>query len=142
MHAHTQVNCSDHAVIMKLHERSTSHLTSHSPPPPSSSTENDLLKLHADSPSEPQNLDSALTSTTNGSVAVRLDWDPPLNDGGVTITNYLIFANISQDVVTANTTITLTLNSTGEYLIEISAVNVCGFTSDKVSWTVNITGNH
>ena len=79
------------------------------------------------------NLSSTLHSTATGSVAVTLDWDPPLNDGGVAITNYLIFVNMSQNVASTDTTTILTLNSTGEYLVEISAVNQCGLMSDNTS---------
>ena len=86
------------------------------------------------SPSTPMNL------RATDSVAVRLDWDPPLNDGGVAITNYLIFVNMSQQVVSTNNTTTLTLNSTGQHLIEISAVNECGLEGDHVSIEFN-TGN-
>ena len=93
------------------------------------------------SPSSAINLSSTLTPTTMNSVAVRLDWDPPRNDGGVAITNYLIFVNMSQQVVSTDTTTTLTLNSTGEHLIEISAVNGCGLVGENVS-TILITGNY
>ena len=80
-----------------------------------------------------------LTSTTTDGVAVRLDWDPPLNDGGAAITNYLVFVNMSQQVVSPDTTTTLTLNSTGQHLIEISAVNFCG-SSVNASKIIIITG--
>ena len=63
-----------------------------------------------------------------------------MNDGGVAITNYLIFVNMSQQVVSTSTNTTLTLNSTGKYVIEISAVNGCGLRSAKVS--IKITGIH
>ena len=63
---------------------------------------------------------------------MRLDWDPPMNDGGVVITNYLIFVNMSQQVVTTDTTTTFTLNSMGHHLIEISAVNHCGLNGGSV----------
>ena len=88
-----------------------------------------LRVIILDSPSPPVNLTSA----------VRLDWDPPLNDGGAAITNYLIFVNMSQQVVSTDTTTTLTLNSTGQHLIEISAVNFCG-SSVNTSKIIYITG--
>ena len=86
------------------------------------------------------NLSSSLILTATNSFAVRLDWDPPLNDGGAAITNYLIFVNMSQQVVSTNTTTTLTLNSTGQHLIEISAVNECGLVGANAS--SSITGIH
>ena len=79
-------------------------------------------------PSPPRNLSFTWTSTTTDNVAARLDWDPPLNDGG----NYLIFVNGSE-MNSSSTSVTLTLNSTGQYLIEISAVNDCGLNGDSVS---------
>ena len=94
-----------------------------------------MCAIHPGFPSTPMNLRSATDS-----VAVRLDWDPPQNDGGVAITNYLIFVNMSQQVVSTNTTTTLALNSTGQHLIEISAVNECGLEGDNVSIII-ITGN-
>ena len=93
-----------------------------------------------DSPSSPVNLHYTLTPTITGSVAVRLDWDPPLNDGGEAITNYLIFVNMSQQVVSTDTTTTLTLNSTGQHLVEISAVNSCGLSGANFSRIINTTG--
>ena len=83
------------------------------------------------SPSPPRNLSFTWTSTTTDNVAVRLYWDPPLNDGGADITNYLIFVNGSE-MNSSSTSVTLTLNSTGQYLIEISAVNGCGLNGDSV----------
>ena len=80
------------------------------------------------------------TPTATDSAAARLDWDPPLNDGGAAITNYLIFVNMSQQVVSTDTTTTLTLNFTGQHLIEISAVNECGLVGGNVSIII-ITGN-
>jgi hypothetical protein len=79
-------------------------------------------------------------STAPDGTTVRLDWDPPLDNGGVAITNYLISVNMSQQVFSTDTTTTFTLNSTGEHLIEISAVNNCGIIGDNVSAIVNITG--
>ena len=91
----------------------------------------------------PLNLHATLTSTTTDSVAVRLSWDPPLNDGGAVIAIYLIFVNMSQRVVSTDTTTTLTLNSTGQHLIEIGAVNECGFVggNGSVIVNVNVAGN-
>lgn len=79
-----------------------------------------------------------MISTTTDSVAVRLDWDPPLNDGGAAITNYIISVNASQHAVSTDTATTLTLNSAGQHLIEISAINGCELVSSTASVTVNV----
>ena len=54
-------------------------------------------------------------------------------------TSYLIFVSMSQQVVSTDTTTTLTLNSTGQHLIEISAVNECGFVGGNASVIVNVS---
>jgi hypothetical protein len=92
-------------------------------------------------PSPPINLTSTVTLTAPNNITVRLDWDPPLDSGRVTIVNYLISLNMSQQVFSTDTNTTFTLNSTGEHLIEISAVNNCGILGDDVSAVINITGN-
>jgi hypothetical protein len=87
-------------------------------------------------PSRPHHLSYAPTD-----VIIRLDWDPPLDSGGVAITNYLISVNMSQQVFSTDAT-TFTLNSTGQSLIEVSAVNDCGFMSDNASITIITTGTY
>jgi hypothetical protein len=47
---------------------------------------------------------------------------------------------MSQQVFSTDTTTTFTLNSTGQSLIEVSAVNDCGFASDNTSVTIKIAG--
>jgi hypothetical protein len=71
---------------------------------------------------------------------VRLDWDPPLDNGGVATTHYLISVNKSQHMISTDTTTTFTLNSIGQSLIELNAVNDCGFASDNASVTIYIIG--
>ena len=95
-------------------------------------------------PSPPTNLSIfALVSTTDGGYVVRVEWSPPLDDGGATVTSYQIFT----DEVTENTSATeatIGLNSTGDYLVQVRAVNCAGY-SDNVSLSINtdlmITGN-
>ena len=79
--------------------------------------------------SKPQNL--------HYSTATGLDWDPPQNNGGVTITNYLIIVNGYLEVGSNITNVILELNSTGQHLIEISAVNGCGLVSNNASIDVS-----
>ena len=99
------------------------------------------LFLHADFPLEAQNLHYTLRATTTDGVTIELYWDLPLNDGGVAITSYLIFVNMSQQVVSTDTTTTLTLNSTGEHIIDISAVNECGLIGANASITTIAGGS-
>ena len=64
--------------------------------------------------------------TATDSVTVRLDWDPPLDDGGVAIIHYQISVNMSEPVITTDTVATFTLNSTGEHLVQVRVVNCAG----------------
>ena len=72
--------------------------------------------------------------------------DPPLDDGGAAITGYQIFVNSSKvsevlrQVVSNNTDATIVLNSTGEYFIQIRAVNCIGV-GPNLSVLISITGN-
>ena len=79
-----------------------------------------------------------ITTTAADSVTVRLDWDPPLDDGGVAITHYQISVNMSEPVITTDTVATFTLNSRGEHLVQVRAVNCAGvgvYSSIVVSFT-------
>ena len=77
---------------------------------------------------------------------MRLQWDPPLDDGGAAITGYQIFINSSEvsevlhQVVSNNTDAAIVLNSTGKYFIQIRAVNCIGV-SPNLSVLISITGN-
>ena len=81
-------------------------------------------------PSPPVNLQYTITTTASDSVIVRLDWDPPLDDGGVAITHYQISVDMSEPVITTDTVATFTLNSTGEHLVQVRAVNCAGVSDD------------
>ena len=71
---------------------------------------------------------------------MRLDWEPPLDDGGVAITHYQISVNMSERVITTDTVAILTLNSTGEYLVQVRAVNCAGVSDDALVTVVMSTG--
>ena len=88
-------------------------------------------------PSTPVNLQYTLNTTATDSVTVRLDWDPPLDDGGVAITHYQISVDMSELVNTTDTVATFTLNSTEEHLVQVRAVNCAGVSDDA---SVIITG--
>ena len=89
------------------------------------------------SPSSPMNLNFSLNDRS-----VRLQWDPPLDNGGVPITGYPIFINSSEDVLVSNDTeATIVLNSTGKYFIQIRAINCIGVGSD-LSVSIHITGTY
>ena len=69
---------------------------------------------------------------------MTLEWSPPLDDGGASITSYHIFVD---QVYMENATIGL--NSAGEHLVQVRAVNSAGY-SDNVSLSINtdFTGNY
>ena len=82
------------------------------------------------------------SSNYNNSVRIRLQWDPPLDDGGVAISGYQIFVNSSEilhQVVSNDTETTIVLNYTGEYSIQIRAINCIG-AGPSISASVDITG--
>ena len=97
--------------------------------------------MHAGSPSSPTNLTFLILNESDNSISVRLQWDPPLDNGGAPITGYqIIFINSSEDVlVSSDTEATIVLNSTGVYFIQIRAINCIGVSSN-LSVSINITG--
>ena len=95
----------------------------------------------AGSPSFCRNLTFA-SSDYNNSVRIQLQWDPPLDNGGAAITDYQIFVNSSEvlhQVVSNDTDASIVLNSTGEYFIQIRAINCIG-AGPSISASVDITG--
>ena len=72
---------------------------------------------------------------------MTLEWSPPLNDGGASITSYHVF--VDQVYMENATMATIGLNSTGDYLVQVRAVNCAGY-SDNVSLSINtdLTGNY
>ena len=79
-------------------------------------------------PSSPLNLQFSPALTTDGSVVVRLEWGQPDNDGGANITGYQIFVDNLLAGNSSKTVVDIELNnSTGEYLVEIRAMNCAGY---------------
>ena len=76
-----------------------------------------------------------VTSTSGGSATVRVEWDPPVDNGGAPITSYQILVNSSAVAmkITVNSPqqcyATIALNSTGVYLVEVQASNCAGISS-------------
>ena len=61
---------------------------------------------------------------------MRLEWSPPLDDGGAAVTSYEIFVDdMILVVTTATTTVDLTLTS-GEHLVDIRALNCAGYSAN------------
>ena len=95
-------------------------------------------------PSPPTNFSIfALVSTTDGGYVVRVEWSSPLDDGGATVTSYQIFIDKVMENTTSATEVTIGLDSTGDYLVQVRAVNCAGY-SANVSLSINtdITGNY
>ena len=119
-----------------------SYTTAITPAPPTPQiylSDCDIIIMHTGPSSTPVNLQYTLDTTATDSATVRLDWDPPLDDGGVAITHYQISVNMSEPVITTDTVATFTLNSTGEHLVQVRAVN-CAGVSDDASIIVSFNG--
>ena len=75
---------------------------------------------------------------------MRLEWSSPLDDGGASITSYHVFVDqVYMEIATTTTMATIGLDSTGDYLVQVRAVNCAGY-SDNVSLSINtdLTGNN
>ena len=89
---------------------------------------------------EPQNIDARVVSTDENS-ATAIMWSPPANLESFDLDYYNITVILQSDmsvVVQANVTdesITLTLPQNGDYVAEITAVNMCGQASSPATST-------
>ena len=92
-------------------------------------------------PSPPVNLQYTLNTTATDSVTVRLDWDPPLDDGGVAINNYQISVMCEFELMSTTDTVAIfTLNSRGEHLVQVRAVNCAGVSNTESITVITLTG--
>ena len=79
---------------------------------------------------------------------MRLDWDPPLDDGGVAINRYQISIDTleSEMMITTDDTETVTTfsaqKSVGEYLVQIRAVNCAGVSKHSSITVASFTGSY
>ena len=93
------------------------------------------------SPSPPVNLSYVETSSAADNFTVRLEWEAPLDDGGAAIASYQVSVDMSlAAVVSTDTTTILTLNSTGEYDVEIRAANTCNNISEAAVTRIVVIG--
>ena len=90
------------------------------------------MYIDADVPSPPTNL----VASTSGTM--RLQWSPPMDDGGASVTGYIIF--VENMTETWNSTVaSIELNITaGTFLVHVKAVNCAGY-SDSASMLI-LTG--
>ena len=72
----------------------------------------------------------------NDSITVRLEWSPPLNDDN---NSYKVTVDNATEVMYSDGTMALvTLNSSGQYHVNITALN-CAGSSPPLSGVINIT---
>ena len=94
-------------------------------------------------PSAPVNLriSESNNAIANDSITVRLDWSPPVNDGNI---SYQVTVDNATEVMYSDGTIAfVTLNSSGQYHVNITALNCVG-SSPALSGVINIinTGSY
>ena len=91
----------------------------------------------ADSPAAPDNLQASQSIVT-----VQIDWSPPLNDDG-NIRYQVTVDNATKVMYSDDTMAFVTLNSSGQYHVNITAVN-CAGSSPALSGIINIidTGSY
>ena len=90
-------------------------------------------------PSPPLNPHFVLTNSAADNFTVRLEWEAPLDDGGTAIASYQVSVDMSLvAVVSTGTTTILTLNSTGEHHVQVTARNTCNRISQAAISTLNI----
>ena len=72
---------------------------------------------------------------------MRLEWAPPLDDGGANVTSYQIFVDGSIEVTTNVTVAVIVLNSTDseEHLVQVRAMNCAGYGANA---SRNVTGSN
>ena len=90
-------------------------------------------------PSVPVNLiisQNSTGTTNNTSITVRLDWSPPLNNDGNN--SYQVTVDRATEVMYIDDTMAfVTLNSSGQYLVNITALN-CAGSCPALSGVINI----
>ena len=98
-----------------------------------------FLRYSAGAPSAPVNLrisESNNNAIVNDSITVRLEWSPPLNDDN---NSYQVTVDNATEVMYSDGTMALvTLNSSGQYHVNITALN-CAGSSPPLSGVTNIT---
>ena len=90
-----------------------------------------MHNMYVGPPSSPTSLViTPLDGTSDGRHVVRLEWSPPLDDGGAAVTRYEIFVDdMILIVTTATTRVDLTLTS-GEPFMGIRALNCAGYSAN------------
>ena len=100
--------------------------------------------MYVGSPSVPVNLIISQNNTAiaNNSITVRLDWSPPLNSDG-NISYQVTVDNATEVMYTDDTMAFVTLNLSGQYRVNITALN-CAGSSLALSGVINIinTGSY
>ena len=82
------------------------------------------------------------TSSAADNFTVRLEWEAPLDDGGAAIASYEVSVGAVPPIVTTATIINLTLDSTQDHRVEITALNTCNEVSDPAMIIINATGTY
>ena len=78
-----------------------------------------------------------LNSSDHGVYNVRLEWSPPLDDGGSgeseAVTSYQVFVDSILQVTTSSLWAVVDVNSTGEHLVDVRAINCAGHSASNIT---------
>ena len=64
---------------------------------------------------------------------MRLEWTPPLDDGGAVVSSYQIFVDNNYKGSPTNAMITVDIIISGEHVVEVRAVNCAGYSTNVSS---------